>query len=458
MKLRNFIIAVNLMTFWPALAAAHVSEQGFVLLLPTGAYTAAGVAVVALTVVALFAMPPQFMQRLFSVRAVAAHNVSRAARICSLLSLGLMCGVIYLGLFGPRDPLSNLMPLSFWTLGWIVAISLSAFVGNLWQWLNPWTGLADLLGLTKPILPLPTSVGVWPATLLLIGFAAFLLADPAPDDPTRLAQYVFWYWGAHFLGLIIFGRAWLHHAEVGHALFAALARLSALRLSQPAGVGGPGWQIVRVAPVPGAGLFALVFLGIGSFDGLNETFWWLGMIGVNPLAFPGRSAVIGVTIMGLLAAIALLIAVFAFTVWLGMRMTKAERPFAAVCGRLALAVLPIALVYHIAHYLPSFLVSIQYTIAALSDPLARGADWLGLQPFRVTTGFFNRIDTVRLIWTTQAGLVVLGHVWSVLLAHRLAMDLFGTHRRAAVGTLPLSVFMIAYTFLGLWLLAAPKGA
>ena len=139
-------------------------------------------------------------------------------------------------------------------------------------------------------------------------------------------------------------------------------------------------------------------------------------------------------------------------------MTKAETPFAAVCGRLALAVLPIALVYHIAHYLPSFLVSIQYTIAALSDPLARGADWLGLQPFRVTTGFFNRIDTVRLIWTTQAGLVVLGHVWSVLLAHRLAMDLFGTHRRAAVGTLPLSVFMIGYTFLGLWLLAAPKGA
>ena len=98
MKLRNFIIAVNLLTFWPALAAAHVSEQGFVLLLPTGAYTAAGVAVVALTVVALFAMPPQFMQRLFSVRAVAAPNVSRAARICSLLSLGLMCGVIYLGL------------------------------------------------------------------------------------------------------------------------------------------------------------------------------------------------------------------------------------------------------------------------------------------------------------------------------------------------------------------------
>jgi hypothetical protein len=111
-----------------------------------------------------------------------------------------------------------------------------------------------------------------------------------------------------------------------------------------------------------------------------------------------------------------------------------------------------------AHYLASFLVGIQYTIAAISDPFASGADYLGLQPFRVTTGFFNRIDTVRLIWITQAGLVVLGHVWSMLLAHRVATDLFGDHKKAARATLPLSIFMIAYTFLGLWLLAAPKGA
>ena len=32
------------------------------------------------------------------------------------------------------------------------------------------------------------------------------------------------------------------------------------------------------------------------------------------------------------------------------------------------------------------------------------------------------------------------------------------HARAARATLPLSLFMNAYTFLGLWLLATPKGA
>ena len=56
MKLRDLVIFVNLLGLTPVSAMAHVSEQGFVLLLPTGAYTAAGVAAVVLTVVALFVL------------------------------------------------------------------------------------------------------------------------------------------------------------------------------------------------------------------------------------------------------------------------------------------------------------------------------------------------------------------------------------------------------------------
>ena len=83
---------------------------------------------------------------------------------------------------------------------------------------------------------------------------------------------------------------------------------------------------------------------------------------------------------------------------------------------------------------------------------------LGIEPFQVTTGFFNRIDTVRLIWLSQAGAVVLGHVWSILLSHAIGLRLFDNRRDAVWATLPLSVFMVGYTFLGLWLLAAAKGA
>ncbi|MEM7044621.1 MAG: hypothetical protein AAF543_17570, partial [Pseudomonadota bacterium] len=207
-----------------------------------------------------------------------------------------------------------------------------------------------------------------------------------------------------------------------------------------------------------AGIFALALLAVGSFDGLNETFWWLAWIGVNPLEFPGRSAVIWPTVAGLAATIVVLILVFALFVWLGLMMARIRANMFETIDRLALSMLPIAFAYHIAHYLTAFLVNVQYAVAAISDPFATGADLLGLQPFYVTTGFFNHMDSVRLIWITQAGVVVIGHVWSVMLAHRIALDITPDPRRAGLFTLPLSLLMIAYTMFGLWLLAAPRGA
>ncbi|MDP6219781.1 MAG: hypothetical protein QF801_06705, partial [Alphaproteobacteria bacterium] len=56
-------------------------------------------------------------------------------------------------------------------------------------------------------------------------------------------------------------------------------------------------------------VFTLVLLGTGSFDGFNETFVWLDLIGVNPLAFPGRSAVVVPVILGLAGGFGCYIAV-----------------------------------------------------------------------------------------------------------------------------------------------------
>ncbi|MGR3515003.1 MAG: hypothetical protein ACU0GG_19755 [Paracoccaceae bacterium] len=443
-----------LATLLPASANAHATDQAFILLLPTDIYITAGVLAVALTVAALFLLPDRVVERLFAARETKPRPSSPLATITSLLSFITLAALIALGLAGPRDPLSNLMPLMFWTVGWVGVVSLSGLLGNLWHWLNPWTGLYTLLAPDWRQRPLPEHWGLWPATLLIIAFTAFLLADIAPDDPGRLATLVAAYWIVTMAGLLISGRSWLHQAELGHAICATYAKLT---LHVRDGLGGPGWQLLRPL-TPATGLFALTLLGAGSFDGLNETFWWLGLIDVNPLEFPGRSAVIRETLTGLIGALLLLYLAFALCVWLGLRIGKSGARFLTTAERLALAMLPIALVYHIAHYLPSFLVGIQYTLAALTDPLNRGADLLALGDFRVTTGFFNRLDTIRPIWLTQAGLVVFGHVWSVLLAHRIALDLFGKSRQAAWATLPLSVFMIAYTFLGLWLLAAPRGA
>ena len=125
---------------------------------------------------------------------------------------------------------------------------------------------------------------------------------------------------------------------------------------------------------------------------------------------------------------------------------------------MAFALLPIALGYHIAHFLPAFLVNSQYALVALSDPLGTGADWLGLGQFYVSTGFFNNLDSVRVIWISQASAVVVGHLLSILVAHRLTVILYGTTIRAFISQLPLAIFMVGYTGLGLWLLATPRGA
>lgn len=223
-------------------------------------------------------------------------------------------------------------------------------------------------------------------------------------------------------------------------------------------IGVNGWRILnqrRMSVCPA--ILVLLLLGSGSFDGLNETFWWLGLIGINPLEFPGRSAVIVPNFVGLLLANGVLIAAFGLTVWLGGKLARNSMPFGRAFCLFAPTVLPIALGYHFAHYLTSFMVQIQYVVAAATDPWATGADVFGLGEFYVTTGFFNTHDSVRILWLTQASVIVLGHILSILLAHAVAVRNFETSRAAMLSQIPVSIFMICYTFFGLWLLASPRG-
>ena len=111
------------------------------LLLPTEIYVSAGVAVVALTILALFALPDGVTRAMFSHRTRPPREIPRLATFTSVLMFVLLAMLVAVGIAGPRDPLSNIMPLSFWTLGWVGMVSLSGLVGGLWHWLNPWTGL-----------------------------------------------------------------------------------------------------------------------------------------------------------------------------------------------------------------------------------------------------------------------------------------------------------------------------
>ena len=461
-RLRRVVLISGGVILVAGQAFAHASEQGFVLLLPTDIYSAAGMAVVALTVILLAVLPSWVATRLFHPFAIIPRPDIALHHVTSCLSALLVAFLVWRGLTGTHDPLVNPLPLFIWVVWWVAMVSLQGIIGNHWRWTNPWTGPAAVLGRltgSTALMRYPSVLGYAPGIVIFLGFGGFLLADPAPTDPGRLALVVGGYWYLTLMGVTLFGPRWMVRGEALTILMRAYARVGLLgRLRGRIAVGLWGWQgLTRPQVSGGLAVFIVLMLGTGSFDGVNETFLWMGFLGINPLEFPGRSAVITQNLVGMLVANLALITVFAACLALGERLAGTRRPIAEAVRLFAPSLLPIALAYHIAHYLTVLLVDGQYVIAWLTDPLNTGADLLGLGDFHVTTGFLNTPATVKLIWLTQAGAVVIGHVIAILLAHAVAVRGHGSNWRAILGQAPLAAFMIGYTFFGLWLLASPRG-
>ena len=469
MRLR-LALAVLFSGSWCAPALAHGSERGFVLLLPTGHYLFGGAAAVAATFLLLVFLPGGWVKRMAGARlrlgSVPPIN-PMPARLASFLLLLLLLAA---GLYGSRDPLRNPLPLTVWTVWWVGFPLLHALFGNLWAYLNPWSGpyrLLDRVGagrLSRRRLRYPARLGYWPALVFFAGFAWLELVYPAPDDPERLAYAVGAYWAVAFDGMVMFGeRESTVHAEPFSIFFRLIAGIAPLR-SEPDAAGHhqislawPGAGLIAREPLPLSGaLFLLLTLSSVSFDGLSKTFWWLGLGDINPLEFPGRSAVVGRNSAGLAVSFLALAGVTWAAVALGSRLlARPSRGTAPSLGALVLSLVPISLAFHVAHYLTALLVDGQYALLAAADPFGSGADLLGLGHIHVTTSFLNTYSGVRAIWNLQTAAIVLGHIVAILLAHAIALREVGDERHASLSQAPMAVLMVLYTLFGLWLLSTP---
>lgn len=448
-------------------AFAHVSDRGFVMLLPTGHYIAGGAVAVAASFLALVLLPPAAVERLAKRRLTVSEDWRPAGRtFVSLFAFATLLVLLCAGWWGSRDPLSNPLPLALWTLVWVGVTLVQGVLGNVWAWINPWYGPCRLLrgrGVDAQLLTLPSAVGYWPALLLFFGFAWFELIDPAPDDPARLATVAAIYFAANLVAMVVFGHAaWSRQGECLSAFFNLVARFSIVGPSKTGGglaLHWPGAQLTDAPPLPPSGvLFLLLTLASVTFDGLSRTFFWLGSNGINPLEFPGRSAMIGINTAGLAASFLALSAVFLLAVSAGAAMARGTTPLWNAAGLLVWSIVPIALAYHFAHYLTVLAINGQYALVALSDPFGKGWNLFGTAELQVFPGLTMGSQAAELIWNLQAGAIVLGHALAVLVAHLMAFRLHPDARSAALSQLPLTLLMIGYTMLGLWLLSTPTGA
>ncbi len=429
---------------------AHSAERGFVMLLPTTAIIIAGALAVGASFLVAAALPERSVKCLITWRWEIARVPLPPKAATQAVSACILLALLGIGFAGSTDPLKNLLPLTVWVLWWIVVVLLHPLLGNLWGYLNP-------LGLLQAVMPgrrtFSAKMAYCPALLFFLVFCWFQLIDPEAEDPRHLARAIVGYGLITAFACFVFGaKAWFAHGDPFAplfrflSLFAPLARDGDGRLFLRV----PGSGLVKQDPIPLAASFLVIAtLSTIAFDAITPSFTWLSLIGVNPLDFPGRTAVMGPNTFGLVAFFFLLAGAIAGAVWLGW--VAAERPgsFPALFGRCALSFIPISIAFHFAHFLTLLLVNGQYLLAALAALFGGGQA-------HVTTSFLNTAHGAWTIFAVQTVAIVTGHGVSVVVAHMIVAETGLPRARALRLELPLAVLMVAFTGLSLWALSTPS--
>lgn len=400
--------------------------------------------------------------------------------------VGVFLLVIVAGALGNQAVFKNIAPVTVWVLWWVGMAFVSALAGNLWDLLNPWSTLWRWgAALRLPVMrggtkrrDWPARCGVWPAFVLFLVFAWIELVWEHSEHPRAIALLIVAYSLITWTGMAVYGRrAWLAGGEAFSVVFGYMARFAPLHGEQTDGAPrlwlrpwAAGLLPERAELASGTAV-VLAMLAIVSFDGLTETPLWAGIVEAGWVFYVDQTlgadqtfeAVARVDKMQptVLAAIAtaglgLLMLVFwlvyrAFAWAMRAMSGRAEPGTAAIAHWFVVTLIPIAIAYHLAHYLSFLLIAGQYAIPLISDPLGRGWDLFGTKLYFLDIGIVD----ARFVWILSVSAIVAGHIMAVYLAHVTALRIYGDTRPALRSQIPMMVLMVGYTMVSLWILAQP---
>ncbi len=487
------IAAGGLLIVTAAPLEAHGFGQRYDLPLPLPLYLWSAGLAVALS----FAIAAVFLRRtsantarpsaiLLSQKAVETGAWRIVQELVAIIGVAIFVLIIAAGLTGNQSPLRNIAPATVWIVWWVGMAFICALLGNIWPLLNPFDTLARWFGPARQSLEndrFPDSakadaLGAWPAVFLFAVFAWFELVASNSESPFDLALAALAYGVVTWAGMAIVGRrAWLASGEAFSVVFAIFGRFAPLS--------GPGLQIrpyaaglVVARPLhPSRMVFVLLMLATVSYDGIMETPLWnniedsvFRMQGLAPVLFTLRDwtgdvpAVIRT--LGLVVLPALFVLVYLTFIWAMRALTHgvapvndARAPVAAwraytvreLGGLFVLSLVPIAIAYHLAHYLSYLLIAGQMIIPLASDPFGAGWNLFGTARYRIDISVINARD----VWYTAVVAIVIGHIIAVYLAHVIALKLYRDRWLSLISQIPIVILMIGYTMVSLWILAQP---
>jgi len=143
--------------------------------------------------------------------------------------------------------------------------------------------------------------------------------------------------------------------------------------------------------------------------------------------------------------------VYLFSAWLIAWCGGGGVGAVEIAGSFVLTLVPIAIAYHLSHYLSYLLIAGQNIIPMASDPFGAGWDLFGTAGYTIDLGIVN----AKMVWYVSISAIVTGHVAAVYLAHVMALRVFVQRSQALWSQAPMLVLMVGYTMLSLWILSQP---
>jgi hypothetical protein len=189
------------------------------------------------------------------------------------------------------------------------------------------------------------------------------------------------------------------------------------------------------------------------YDGLIGTREWSAFEAAARALLPGLVAPgpVAIKTVGLVGFWLLFLATYLAVSALMSGAAQGRHSPPELARSFVLTLVPIAIGYHVAHYLVFLLVQGQYIVPLLSDPFGFGWDLFGTAGYRVDIAIVG----ARFAWYAAVAAIVLGHMAAVYLAHLKSMQVFESRRAALRSQVPLTALMVVYTFVGLSITAEP---
>ena len=385
--------------------------------------------------------------------------------VCGLVGVALLLLTIWSGAAGTQTTTDNFAPTFVYVIFWVGLVPLSVVFGDVFRAFNPWRAAGRAIAwasskaagerLEAP-LSYPERLGRWPAVIGLLAFTWLELAAQDGDTPRNVAIATLVYSVVTGVGMGVYGvEPWTRRAEAFSVYFNLFSRISPVeRRGDEVGVRRPlsGLSRVDLSP-PGSVVLLAVMIGGVSFDGASEGPVWAAVIPGLTKALtglglgPGSAAEFASTI-GLLATVAIVLGLYRLGV-AGARSVGGGFDGRRLAQGFAHSLVPIALVYVLAHYLTLLLFQGQAIAPLAADPLGQGSGGLGSASAAIDYALIG----ATAVWYIQVVVIVVGHIAALSLAHDRALVLYDRPQLAVRSQYWMLAVMVAFTSIALWLLA-----